>query len=272
MLSAWLEAPWPGSPFAAVLGLLAFAALGSLLAAAGTRLAAAIDGRETYRGRSFWTGRSICPACGTVLKAPDLVPVLSWIWLRARCRRCGAPIAADYAAIELGSILAFASALATQPTQLRVLAVGFLGAVLVALAVVDLRHQLLPDWLTLPLLPLGLGVDWASGPGPWPTPLDGVIGAVLGGALIAAVRAIHRRLRGLEGIGLGDVKLMAVAGAWVGWQGIGSVLLIAALGTLTWVSLAKLIGEGTGLGARIPFGPGLAAGCLATVLFGPLSL
>jgi leader peptidase (prepilin peptidase)/N-methyltransferase len=272
MLSAALAAPWPGSPFAAILGLLGFAALGSLLAAAGTRLAAAIDGRETYRGRSFWTGRSICPACGTVLKASDLVPVLSWIWLRARCRTCGAPIAADYAAIELGSILAFAAALATQPTALRVLAVGLLGAVLACLAVVDLRHQLLPDWLTLPLLPLGLSVDWASGPGPWPTPLDGALGALLGGGLIAAVRAVHRRLRGIEGIGLGDVKLMAVAGAWAGWQGIGSVLLIAALGTLAGAALLRLVRDGTGLGARIPFGPGLAAGCFATVLFGPLSL
>jgi leader peptidase (prepilin peptidase)/N-methyltransferase len=271
MLAGWPIAPWPQGGLPLIVGILCFAALGSLLGAAAARLAASIEEKPIYRGRSFWTGRSICPACGTPLSARDLVPVVSWIVLQGRCRLCRAPIAADYALIEAGSMLAFLASLATQPTALRVLAVGILGAALAGLAVVDLRHQLLPDALSLPLIPLGLAVGWAGAVWPFASGFDGVLGACFGAGLLWLVRAVHRRARGIEGIGLGDVKLMAVAGAWTGWQGLGTVLLVAALGTLAAVALMRFAGRPTGARARIPFGPGLAAGCFATVLFGPLS-
>ncbi len=271
MPPAWFLRPWPGGLIGIVFGIAVSAALGSLLAAAAQRLAAGIAGEATYRGRSFWLGRSICPACGAEIAAKDLVPILSWFMLRARCRACRSPIAADYALTEAGAVGAFIAALATQPTIGRILAIGILGAVLAALTVVDLRRQLLPDALTLPLVPLGVLAAWASGPGPWPTPIESAIGAALGAFLLWLVRALHMRLRGIEGIGLGDVKLMAVAGAWVGWQGLGSVLLVAALGTLAALGLQGLRGRRVGRLERIPFGPGLAAGCFAIVLFGPLA-
>ncbi|MBI1776078.1 MAG: prepilin peptidase [Proteobacteria bacterium] len=272
MVTGWLFLPWPGGALGILPGIAVFAAVGSLLAAASVRLAAGLTGETTYRGRSFWFGRSICPACGVEIAARDLVPVISWAILRGRCRACGTAIARDYALSEIGAVLAFLAAFATQPSAGRVVAVALLGAVLAALTIVDLRHQLLPDPLVLPLLPLGLAVAALAGPDGWPKPIDGLAGAALGGGLLWVVRAVYRRFRGIEALGLGDVKLMAVAGAWVGWQGLSSVLLVAALGTLLAIGLVRLAGRRVGGRERIPFGPGLALGCLATVLLGPLPL
>jgi leader peptidase (prepilin peptidase)/N-methyltransferase len=260
MAPSWLGAPWPGGLPGGALAVLVGAAFGSFIAAAAARLIAGIEERPTYRGRSFWLGRSICPACGATIAAADLVPIVSYLRLGGRCRFCRVPIGLDYTLIEAGSILAFLAALASEPTAAGVAAIGVLGAVLAALAVVDARHQLLPDWLSLPLLPLGLAVAAVAGPGWAATPVDAGLGAGLGAGLVWLVRALHMRLRGIEGVGLGDVKLMAVAGTWVGWQGLGSVLLLAAMGTLAAVAVLRLAGRATARSQPIPFGPGIAAG------------
>jgi leader peptidase (prepilin peptidase)/N-methyltransferase len=257
----WLD-PFPADPVLIAAGAAGFAALGSFLGAAQARLGAAIDGETTYEATSFWRGRSVCPACGTALGIADLIPVVSWLALGRRCRRCGAAIPADYAVIEAGSVLAFVAALLVGGPWPAVLANAVLGAVLTALVVVDLRRQLLPDALVLPLLPLGLLQAWTSGQ----DLLGGVVGALFGGGLLWLVRALYRRLRGLEGLGLGDVKLMAAGGAWVGPAGIGPVLLVGALATLAAVGLAALAGRRGGRMTRIPFGPGLAVGIFLVAL------
>ncbi|MBL8688538.1 MAG: prepilin peptidase [Rhodospirillaceae bacterium] len=261
MLS-WLQ-PFPADPVLVVASAAGFAAVGSFLGAAQARLGAAIDGESTYARTSFWTGRSICPACRAALTVRDLVPVVSWLALGSRCRHCGAPVPVDYAAIEAGSAAAFLLAFWSGGPWPVVLAHALLGAILTALVVVDLRRQLLPDALVWPLLPLGLLQAWLVGDIP-----AAVAGAVFGGGLLWLVRAIHRRIRGREGLGLGDVKLMAAGGAWVGAAGIGPVLLVAALATLAAVGIAYLSRRGPSLASRIPFGPGLAFGLFAVTLFG----
>jgi len=257
----WLQ-PFPSDPVLVAAGIAGFAALGSFLGAAQARLGAAIDGEATYAGRSFWSGRSICPSCGATLSIPDLVPVVSWLALKRRCRHCAAAVPSDYAAIEAGSVVAFLLALWIGGPWVTVVARGILGAVLVALVVVDTRRQLLPDALTLPLLPLGLLEAWLAGDLP-----AAAAGAVFGGGLLWLVQLLYRRLRGREGLGFGDVKLMAAGGAWVGPAGVGPVLLIGALATLAAAGLAHLVGRGPGLTARIAFGPGLALGIFAVTLF-----
>lgn len=257
----WLQ-PFPSDPVLVAAGIAGFAALGSFLGAAQARLGAAIDGEGTYAGRSFRGGRSICPSCGTTLAVRDLVPVVSWLALGQRCRHCGAAIPADYAAIEAGSALAFLLALWLGGPWITVVARGILGAVLVALVVVDLRRQLLPDALTLPLLPLGLLEAWLVG-GDLPAAVAGI---AFGGGLLWLVQVLYRRLRGREGLGIGDVKLMAAGGAWVGPAGVGPVLLIAATATLAAAGIAYLLGRGPGLTTRIAFGPGLALGIFAMAL------
>ncbi|MSP47790.1 MAG: prepilin peptidase [Alphaproteobacteria bacterium] len=258
----WLQ-PFPADPVLVAAGVAGFAALGSFLGAAQARLGATLDGEATYGGASFWRGRSICPACRQGLPVRDLVPIVSWIALGRRCRHCGVPIPTDYAAVEAGSVLVFVLALWLGGPWPSVLGRALLGAVLVALVAVDLRRLLLPDGLVLPLLPLGLLEAWLAGG-------DLVVasaGAVFGGGLLWLVRAVHKRVRGREGLGLGDVKLMAAGGAWVGPAGIGPVLLVAALATLTAIGVAYLLGRGPTTASRIPFGPGLALGIFAVTLF-----
>jgi leader peptidase (prepilin peptidase)/N-methyltransferase len=140
-----------------------------------------------------------------------------------------------------------------------------LGVTLLALVLIDLRTMLLPDVLTLPLCGAGLALALAGVTLPAP---DAVLGAGIGYATIAGIVHAYRRLRGRDGMGLGDAKLLAAGGAWVGWQALPLVLLVAALGTLAVVLLHTRGGAARDL--AVPFGPGLAAGIwLAFVAAGP---
>jgi leader peptidase (prepilin peptidase)/N-methyltransferase len=136
-----------------------------------------------------------------------------------------------------------------------------LAAVLGALALYDLRRGRLPDWLTLPLAAAGLLIAWRGG-----APADAAIGAALGYAVFEGVALGYRRLRGREGLGGGDAKLAAAAGAWVGWQGLPSVVLLAACGALA-TALAR---RRLGATESMPFGAYLAPAILLVWLVGPL--
>jgi leader peptidase (prepilin peptidase)/N-methyltransferase len=255
------HAPFPADPVLIAGVAAGFLAFGSFLGAAQARLGAALDEEPTYAATSFWNGRSICPSCGETLGVRDLVPIVSWLALGRRCRRCAAPVPPDYAVIEIGALAAFLLAVALGGPWPEVIGKAVMGAVLVALVVVDLRRQLLPDGLVLPLLPLGLALAWITGDSG-----AAAAGAVFGGGLLWAVRAAYLRFRGIEALGLGDVKLMAAGGAWVGLAGIGPALLVAALATLAAVGIARLSGRSFDLATRIPFGPGLALGLYTVAL------
>ncbi|RMD61459.1 MAG: prepilin peptidase [Alphaproteobacteria bacterium] len=220
------------------------------------------------QGRPFGFVRSACPACDHVLSWADLVPILGWVMRRGRCGYCGAAISPAYPAVELAALGIAVWSLAVMPGWLAWAGSGF-GWTLLTLAWIDARHLVLPDELTLPLVPAGLAVAWAVDPGRLG---DHVIGTVGGFAAIWALRWLYGRLRGREGIGLGDAKLLAAGGAWVGWQGLAGGLLIAALAALLAHALrARLRGERLG-GRELPFGPYLAAGLWITWLYGPLTV
>ena len=256
-----------GPPLAAT-GLLLAASpfIGSFLATATHRLPL---------GRSALRGRSSCPACGQNLGPLDLVPVLGFVFRRGRCAYCRAPVARVYPLVELLALAAALWAVAVVPGW-AAWAVAVLGWLLLTLAVIDAQHFLLPDVLTLPLAALGLAVAalGATAPGfVWATnPLDAVIGAAAGFASLALIAWAYRALRGRVGLGLGDAKLLAAAGAWAGWQGLASVVLIAALAALGGsLAVAAIKGRRPGLADRLPFGPYLALGTWLVVLYGPLS-
>lgn len=223
------------------------------------------------RGASAMRGRSACPACGTVLRGVDLVPVFGWLWRCGHCRTCNAPIAVHYPLTELAALGLAAWAAWVLPAGWAQWAVCGLGWALLALALIDARHFLLPDALTLPLVPAGLAVALAGGAS-WPVPArDALIGAGAGYLALLGVAWLYRRLRGREGLGRGDAKLLAGAGAWTGWTGLPSVVLIAALAALGWVAAAWLIrGRRPRLGRRVAFGVFLALGTWLVVLYGPL--
>jgi len=210
-------------------------------------------------------GRSACRACGTRLGAADLVPVLSWLFLRGRCRHCGAPVGLFYPAIELAA-LAIALWSATAFSGFALWASCVLGWVLLALSVTDMKYFRLPDFLTLPLVVAGLVTVAVLEPD---SVVAHVVGAVAGYLFVRLLRFAYRAVRGREGMGLGDAKLLAAAGAWVSWQGLPSVLVIAALSALAVVLVWR--GPKIDPAQRVPFGVFLSLGLWITWLYGPLT-
>lgn len=218
--------------------------------------------------RSIVAGRSCCDACGATLAPYDLVPVVSWLALRGRCRACAQPIGWFYPAIELAAVaVAIWAATVFSGALLWISCV--LGWTLLALAVIDERHFLLPDVLTLPLIPFGLLATWGNNPSAL---IDHVVGAVAGFGFVVILREVYRRVRGREGMGLGDAKLLAASGAFVSWLALPSVILIASLTALAVALFRTLRGANISLADRMPFGTFLCFATWIVWLYGPLML
>jgi leader peptidase (prepilin peptidase)/N-methyltransferase len=238
------------------IGLLAVSPIvGSFLAAAAHRLP------DDVRG--LLVGRSRCDHCRQPLALCDLVPVLSWVGLRGRCRSCGGVIDPSHPVIEVAAIgialLALADDAALMPGTC------LLGWGLLLLGAIDRRTGLLPDMLTLPLILAGLLVALFE---PGVPPADRAIGAAVGYLLFAGLAVAYRRLRGRDGLGLGDAKLLAAGGAWLGWQALPWVVLVGAGAALV-VILASARGQ-LSRHTAIAFGPWLALGIWAMRLVGPV--
>ncbi len=209
---------------------------------------------------------SRCPSCGTGIKPWHNVPILSWLLLRGRCRACGGSISVQYPLVEAASgVLAGLCALRFGFGPELAAALLFTW-MLLALAVIDLRTQLLPDDLTLPLLWLGLGLSlWSV----FAAPEAAIIGAIAGYLSLWLVFQLFRLVTGKEGMGYGDFKLLAALGAWLGWQALPMVIL-----------LSSLVGAAVGIGmvlfmrhdrrVPLPFGPYLAAAGWLALMYGEL--
>ena len=190
-------------------------------------------------GEPVVAGRSRCRACGGTLAVRDLVPILNWLSHRGRCRQCGAPISQLYPAVELASLTIAVWSLAVLPGWLAWAGAAF-GWTLLTLAVIDARHFLLPDVLTLPLAPAGLAVAWFVYP---ESLVDHAIGGFAAAAGLALIAWLYRHLRNRDGLGWGDVKLLGALGCWTAWQGLPTILLYAALAGLLWVLALRLTGR-----------------------------
>jgi len=203
---------------------------------------------------SLW-GRSACESCGVALRPADLVPVVSFIVLRGTCRHCGAKLAWFHLWVELaGLAVAAAALLAEGPGAMAWVDAG-LGWALLLAAWVDAKYFVLPDAVTMPLVLAGLAVTWAFAPG---SIYNHVAAAALGYCGFWALNAAYRAWRRREGLGGGDAKLLAAAGAWLGTAPLPDEILVAALLALAAVSARRLAGETLERGAKIPFGPALA--------------
>ena len=214
--------------------------------------------------------RSRCPQCGAPIRPLDNVPVVSWLALRGRCRDCGRPISPRYPLVEAGTAVLFVLSAERFGLSLATLAAFVLCALLVALAAIDVEHLLLPDRLTLPGIVLGVALQpvtgWA-GAG-WRGVLGGLLGAALGAAVLLAAYGLWWLLRREEGLGLGDVKMLAMLGAFLGWQGVVVSLFVgAAAGAL--FGLAAIALGRAGMRSKVPFGAFLALGGLVALFAGP---
>jgi len=211
------------------------------------------------RRESVVKPRSHCPHCGRVIRWYDNIPLLSWLILRARCRDCGVPISVRYPTVEL--LTAVLTALTLERYGLTVAAaeVALFAWGSIALGLIDLEHQLLPDVLTYPAIVLGVAGALAGG---LTTPLASALGLVVGGGIPAVVIVLYKAFRGIEGMGWGDVKYLAAIGAVLGVQGCLWVLIVAAvLGAAFGIGL-MIAGRGSGKTA-LPFGTFLALAALA---------
>jgi leader peptidase (prepilin peptidase) / N-methyltransferase len=246
-------------------------------------------------GRSIASPPSSCPRCGRRIRFYDNIPLLSYALLGGRCRHCRHPIGWTYPLVEcLFGLLSLALFIRYGWTFQYALFFLFAGALFV-ISFIDLRHQIIPDVLSIPGAAAGLAVSafshWAmSGRGPvgvtglsraFSTPgsshfalgqitwLDSVVGVLAGGGGLLLVAFVFERLTGKEGMGRGDIKLLAMIGAWMGWQCILPVILISSLAGAAAGSV-YLLAWGKGLRARIPFGPFLSLGALIHFFFGPV--
>ncbi|SOE71352.1 leader peptidase (prepilin peptidase) / N-methyltransferase [Burkholderia sp. D7] len=209
--------------------------------------------------------RSACPHCGHVLRAWENIPVVSYLLLRGRCTGCNARVSARYPLTELATALFAALSLFAFGPALIALAAFGLCATLLAASLIDFDTRYLPDTLTLPLLWAGLIVNLGDTAF---VPLhEAVIGAIAGYLFLWCVYWLFRLVRGVEGMGYGDFKLLGALGAWLGWQALPQVVLLSAVAGAIFGLAATGIGK-MRFEEPLPFGPFLAAGGVITLFFG----
>jgi leader peptidase (prepilin peptidase)/N-methyltransferase len=243
-----------------VLAGLVGLALGSFLNVIVTRLP---------RGEQVWAGRSWCPQCRRPLSWYDNIPLFSYVWLRGRCRACGAAIPWRYPLVELTGGIVVLALWQRFPDKLLLLAYGPFCLALVALTVIDLEHRLLPDIITIPGIVFGLLCSLVL---PSLNFLEAAAGALAGGVLFYGIAWAYEKLAGRRGLGGGDVKLMAMIGAFLGASSLPLIIFFSAtLGSLAGLALAAVQGryqDGQWRFVAIPYGPFLAAGAFIYLMAG----
>ena len=214
-------------------------------------------------GQSLVSPRSRCTKCGYELRWYDNVPVLSWALLGGRCRRCRAPISVQYPIVELVTGLLFVLVAWLTPVGPLLVSRLILVAILVALFGIDLEHQILPNVITLPGVVIGLLFSLIAPPG-WK---DALIGAALGAGVLYGIAAAYYAVRREEGLGMGDVKMLAMIGAFLGWKAVLVTLVLSSFSGAA-IGMALIAAQRGGMKLALPFGTFLAVGALAAMLVG----
>ncbi len=208
--------------------------------------------------------RSACPQCNHAIGALENIPVLSYLWLRGKCKGCGTHISPRYPVVE--TVTGILSAYAAWHFGFGFAACAALVLIwaLLALTAIDFDTQLLPDDITLPLLWLGLLINMF---GTFTTLHSAVLGAIFGYLVLWSVYWLFKLITGKEGMGYGDFKLLAALGAWMGWQMLPLIILLSSLvGAVVGIALIVLTKRGRNI--PIPFGPYLAGGGLIALFWG----
>jgi len=215
--------------------------------------------------------RSRCPACGKTIKAWQNIPVLSYLLLGAKCGNCRASISSRYPLVEmLTAVLAAVCAWHFGFGWEALMAIGLTFA-LVAISLIDVDHQIIPDSIVLPLMWVGLIMSLfhplAGTETLFVSPREAIIGALAGYLSLWTVYQLFKLITGKEGMGYGDFKLLAALGAWLGWQTLHVIILMSAVvGAVVGIAMILLRGRDRQL--PIPFGPYLAAAGWITMLYG----
>lgn len=214
-------------------------------------------------GQSLVSPGSRCPKCGYELRWYDNVPVLSWVFLAGRCRGCRAPISAQYPIVEIVTALLFVLVTWLTPVGALLISRLILVAILIALFGIDLEHQILPNVITLPGIIVGLMFSLIAPPG-WK---DALIGTALGAGVLYGIAAAYYAVRREEGLGMGDVKMLAMVGAFLGWKAVLVTLVLSSFSGAA-IGMALIAAQRGGLKLALPFGTFLAVGAVAAMLAG----
>lgn len=217
------------------------------------------------KGLSIVEPPSHCFDCKTPIAPIDNIPLISYLALRGRCRHCGAAYSPRYFLVELlSAVLSVALMWRFGVTPAFFIYFAFTAA-LIVVTFIDIDYYIIPDAISLPGIGVGLTASFLFEG--MPSPIESAIGIVLGGGILWAVAFTYEKLKGIEGMGFGDVKLLAMIGAFVGWRGVPLSLLIGSLvGSILGIAAMAVLGKNREW--PIPFGPFLALGAILTLLFG----
>lgn len=215
------------------------------------------------RGQSLARPASRCPACGRPLRWFDNVPVVSWVLLGGKCGQCRAPISIRYPLIELSTALLVVLVVLLTPPGPLLASRLILTCALIVLFAIDLELQILPNAITLPGIVVGFLFSFFAPPG-W---RDSLLGILVGGGVLYAVAGAYYLVRREEGLGMGDVKMLAMLGAFLGWRAVLLTLILASFsGAL--VGIGLMATARGGMRYALPFGTFLAIGAMVAMLSG----
>jgi leader peptidase (prepilin peptidase) / N-methyltransferase len=215
-------------------------------------------------GKSIVHPPSSCPRCDTRIRFYDNIPVVSYFLLLGKCRVCRSEISLRYPVVELTTGLLSTALFIRYGLSLHSFMLFAFCASLLVVAFIDIDHKIIPDAISIPGIVIGFGYSLL--PGSPVSVLESVLGIVIGGGLLYVIGVLFQLIRHKEGMGFGDVKLLAMIGAWMGWKALPMVILISSLaGTL--IGGACLLIGGRKLSERIPFGPFLVLGSFLCLFF-----
>lgn len=219
---------------------------------------------------------SHCTNCNAAIKPYDNVPILSYIWLRGRCRACREPFSIRYPLVELANALFYLAVYQRTGPTILFLLVSAAISMIVVLIYIDAEIQILPDVIDIPGIAVGVAIgvviQVGAGYAPRlmlsPSLLDSMAGAVIGASLLFAIAIAYKLIRKIEGMGLGDVKMIAMLGAILGWEPLFPLLVIASIiGAVIGLTVAAK--STRGMQAAVPFGVFLGTATLVMLFFGP---
>lgn len=216
--------------------------------------------------KSIVSPPSSCPKCGQGIKFYDNIPLLSYILLRGRCRQCKTSISMRYPLVELLTAILSVLLMMRFGPSISYLIYFCLVSALLTITFIDLDHRIIPDVISLPFIPLGFLASFLLIQVTW---LDSLLGILVGGGSLLLVAVIYEKLTGHEGMGGGDIKLLAMLGAFLGWEGVlFTIMASSLLGTI--IGGGGMLISGKGRRFAIPFGPFLSLGAVLYMLWGNL--
>ncbi len=213
------------------------------------------------------TGRSYCPKCKKKISWYDNIPILSYLFIQGKCRKCKKQISIQYPLVELLSVVSFVTVYFFYGITVTTLLFIFLALSFIIIFFIDLKHFIIPNEITFPMMVLGFVKSFDPNLNElFPNYINSIIGGLFGYGIIWLIIYFYKQVRKKEGMGLGDAKLLSLIGFWFGWIAIPFVIFISSVVALFSV-IPSLIKKSKNMSSQIPFGPFIILGCILYIIF-----